>query len=51
MIVKYRKYQIVLVAILSLFSTNCLADCVLNGVLYPEGAVVGGRVCIQGQWR
>jgi len=28
-----------------------LADCVLNGVSYPEGAVVGNYVCKDGRWQ
>jgi hypothetical protein len=28
-----------------------LADCVLNGVSYPEGTVVGNYVCKDGRWQ
>jgi hypothetical protein len=26
------------------------ADCIKDGVRYPEGAVVGGFICQNGQW-
>lgn len=26
------------------------ADCYKDGVLYPEGSIVGGFICRDGQW-
>jgi len=33
------------------FAAPALADCVLNGVRYPEGAVVGNYICKDGRWQ
>jgi hypothetical protein len=39
----------VMMAIMALAGT-AMADCVLNGVVYPEGAVIGNMICSNGQW-
>lgn len=36
--------------ILLLASTGTWADCLYNGTVYPEGAVLKGKICITGQW-
>ena len=30
--------------------STAYADCIKDGVKYPEGAVVGGFICQNGQW-
>lgn len=35
---------------LSLGMTTVFADCVHNGVVYPEGAEIGGKICVGGEW-
>jgi hypothetical protein len=32
-------------------TTPALAECVLNGVIYPEGSIVSGYVCVAGEWQ
>ena len=39
-----------IVASLLLISTNASADCIYNGVVYPEGTVLGDLICIDGNW-
>ncbi len=40
-----------LIALSLLTMSPAIADCVLNGYTYPEGAIVRGRVCRNGEWR
>ena len=40
----------ILVASLLLISINASADCIHNGVVYPEGTIIGDSVCIGGKW-
>ncbi len=32
-------------------TTPAFAECVLNGVIYPEGSIVSGYVCVGGEWQ
>jgi len=36
--------------IFTMFTTPVYAECVINGVIYPEGSIVSGHVCEEGEW-
>lgn len=37
--------------LITVSTTPVRADCVRNGYKYPEGAVVNGLVCRNGEWK
>jgi hypothetical protein len=41
---------LILALALAAVAGPALADCYLNGELVPEGTVVGGLTCVNGQW-
>jgi hypothetical protein len=45
-----RMLAIALAAAAFLAAGPALADCYLNGQLVPEGTMVGGLTCVNGQW-
>ena len=45
------KIKLALIIIILMFSFEVNADCFFNGTSYPEGAVVNGKTCVNGEWR
>ena len=45
-----RTLVLALAAAALLVATPALADCYLQGQLVPEGTMVGGLTCVNGQW-
>ncbi len=46
------RYIIKLSLVLALsLPMQAYADCLLNGKWYPEGTVINGRVCVDGEWQ
>jgi hypothetical protein len=38
------------VCLLGLTAITLHADCIYNGVAYPEGTVIGPYICKEGKW-
>lgn len=45
-----RTLSVTLVIITTICCFNAQADCIYNGVIYPEGTILGSLVCAGGQW-
>ncbi len=40
----------ILTVFLLISASTAQADCVYNGVIYPEGTIIGPYICIGTQW-